>query len=398
MKKNLSKTLLALPALLLAATAVLQPVSGQVASDANPARQINQANALVREGNYEEALQEYGQIQTSETARDVLDYNQAVAQFRKGEVDAAESLFASSASSADPAIAADSRYNLGNCLYTRALKSAETDKSAALEQLGQAISHYRGSLRGNPDNADARANIELANEMIRKLTEEQEKQDQQDNKPQNQQNDQSGQGQDEQQNDQQPSDEKQNEEQKKSNNANSDDPTSEENKSGDKQSQPEKDSETGKGQPDDNQTDDAESRSRDNRTPDSATKDSDQPPEQPTPVNPQDSPNGRPKNQGQTGNDPQPSAPQPPSGEDVGEEAKQDNTVPSGELTSASQQKKDGNPDDTVAMADPGAKEGLMTREEALKMLQAVRDRDMLRRLRQEQVERSRHVPVDRDW
>ena len=40
----------------------------------------------------------------------------------------------------------------------------------------------------------------------------------------------------------------------------------------------------------------------------------------------------------------------------------------------------------------------VMTKEEALKMLQAVRDRDMLRRLRQEQIERSRHVPVDRDW
>ena len=39
-----------------------------------------------------------------------------------------------------------------------------------------------------------------------------------------------------------------------------------------------------------------------------------------------------------------------------------------------------------------------MSKEEALKMLQAVRDRDMLRRLRQEQTERSRHVPVDRDW
>ena len=39
-----------------------------------------------------------------------------------------------------------------------------------------------------------------------------------------------------------------------------------------------------------------------------------------------------------------------------------------------------------------------MSKEEALKMLQAVRDRDMLRRLRQEKAERSRHIPVDRDW
>ncbi len=39
-----------------------------------------------------------------------------------------------------------------------------------------------------------------------------------------------------------------------------------------------------------------------------------------------------------------------------------------------------------------------MTKQEALKMLQSVRDRDMLRRLRQEQFERRRHVPTERDW
>ncbi len=39
-----------------------------------------------------------------------------------------------------------------------------------------------------------------------------------------------------------------------------------------------------------------------------------------------------------------------------------------------------------------------MSQEEALKMLQAVRDRDMLRRIRREQLERSRRVRVERDW
>ena len=49
-------------------------------------------------------------------------------------------------------------------------------------------------------------------------------------------------------------------------------------------------------------------------------------------------------------------------------------------------------------MADPNAKDRLMTKEEAMKMLQAVRDRDMLRRIGKERRERSRHIPVDKDW
>ena len=39
-----------------------------------------------------------------------------------------------------------------------------------------------------------------------------------------------------------------------------------------------------------------------------------------------------------------------------------------------------------------------MTQQEAEKMLQAIRDRDMIRRLRRQAAERNQHVPVDRDW
>ena len=39
-----------------------------------------------------------------------------------------------------------------------------------------------------------------------------------------------------------------------------------------------------------------------------------------------------------------------------------------------------------------------MTAQEAEKMLQAIRDREMIRRLQRQAAERNRHVPVDRDW
>ena len=39
-----------------------------------------------------------------------------------------------------------------------------------------------------------------------------------------------------------------------------------------------------------------------------------------------------------------------------------------------------------------------MSRQEALKLLQSVRDRDMIRRIRQQQRQRPRRVQVEKDW
>ncbi len=42
--------------------------------------------------------------------------------------------------------------------------------------------------------------------------------------------------------------------------------------------------------------------------------------------------------------------------------------------------------------------DGAMTTQEAEKMLQAIRDQEMIRRLKRQAAERNQHIPVDRDW
>ena len=42
--------------------------------------------------------------------------------------------------------------------------------------------------------------------------------------------------------------------------------------------------------------------------------------------------------------------------------------------------------------------DGAMTFQEAEIMLQAIRDQEMIRRMRRQASERNQHVPVDRDW
>lgn len=141
------------------------------------ASEINVANNLLRDGKVEEALAAFRRVVPSEQQRDELNYNIAVAEYRSGNIDAADTLFREVAGTKTSAISASSRYNLGNCQYAKAVQVAEQDKSAAIEHLRAAISHYRGALRGNSNNPDARANIELAATLIRKLEQEQKEQE-----------------------------------------------------------------------------------------------------------------------------------------------------------------------------------------------------------------------------
>ena len=80
------------------------------------------------------------------------------------------------------------------------------------------------------------------------------------------------------------------------------------------------------------------------------------------------------------------------------EDGENENTEapPEGELTSRNQPSmKDGELPEQAVTDKPGQ----LTREEALKLLQSIRDRDMQRRLRQKfRQQRRRRVPVKRDW
>ena len=352
------------------------------------ATEINAANTLLRDGKVDEALEAYRKIVPVEQQRDELSYNMAVAEYRKGNIDAAEKLFTDVVGTDSPTIAADSRYNLGNCQYAAALKVTEQDKPAAIELLRKAIANYRGALRGKPNNPDARANIELAGELIRRLEQEQQKEDQQ-----QKQDDQQQQNEDKHQ-DQQNKDQQNQDEQKQQDKSR--DSESQKEESQQDSDQPKSDSQDSKS---DQETSD-EPQKQDEQTAADQTQEDEQ--------------KNAPQKEDQTG-DEQQSQPkssdskqkqQQPSGEqqqpeDEGtpdeQEAKHE-PVPTGDLKAASEQEQDKQPEGAAGTADQNGKEGLMTREEALKMLQSVRDRDMLRRMQQQRQERSRRVRVEKDW
>lgn len=370
------------------------------------ASEINAANTLLRDGKVDEALDAYRKVVPGEQQRDELNYNMAVAEYRKGNIDAAEKLFTDVAGTASTTIAADSRYNLGNCQYAKALQLTEQDKPAASELLRKAIGNYRGALRGKPNNPDARANIELAGELIRKLEQEQKKEEQQKSDDQQQQKDEKQQDQpnkDQQKHDEQkPQNKSQDAESQKSNSekeeSRKDDSqkNSEQKKSdpqGSKSDQEKSDQQKNEEQMDEEQK--KQDEQKDDKSGDKQNKN-----DQPNSSEQKGQPKSSDSRQKQQQNMQRKSGDQK-NPRDEGHPEEQDPTnksVPTGDLKAASEHEQNKKPEGALGTADQNAEVGLMTREEALKMLQSVRDRDMLRRMQQQRQEKSRRVPVDKDW
>ncbi len=70
----------------------------------------------------------------------------------------------------------------------------------------------------------------------------------------------------------------------------------------------------------------------------------------------------------------------------------------SGQLAAADPHENQDAAANSQTLREISADESVMSHEEAMKMLQAIRDRDMLRRFQLRQRDSTRQVPVDRDW
>jgi len=377
------------------------------------ALQINKANGLLRDGDVDAAIGAYRRAQELGPESEDLSYNTAVAQYRKGDVSAAEHLFQQAATTDNDSLAARARYNLGNCQYASALQVAEKDRPAAIQRLESAITNYRSALDVDPSDADARANIELASRLIDKLQEEQKQQQQ---KQQQQSNDrqQNDQQQQELQDKQNEKDNKQQQDQKNNGQQKQDKPQ-QKNEQQDSRSQSSQGGEQQKDQKQENKSSDnqkSDQQKQDNDKDQSKNAQSnaqpskDQESQKQKDSAQQDEQRPKPENQSkdkqlqqQTKSQPSQPRPQPPDAASSADEAKQQQgqKPPQGELSAAGEETKDGKDNKPIAAFDP-AKDGEMTKQEAEKMLQAIRDRDLLRRLRRQAAERNQHVPVDRDW
>lgn len=178
-KTRIFLTIVGLAALALLATAC----------SPSAAKLTGKGNEAFAQQAYEEALRSYQQAQTESPALAEPYYNAANVLYREGKYEEAlkELQKAASIAQADK-VAQNSLFNAGNSAYNT--KSWDA-----------AIESYRQALLRNPDDLDAKHNLELA---LQQQQQEQDQQQQQDQQQDQQQQDQ--QSQDQQQQDQQSQD------------------------------------------------------------------------------------------------------------------------------------------------------------------------------------------------
>ena len=381
------------------AVLLLLPANGFAQQAGSTASKINAANELVRQQKTTEAIDAYNQIDLAVEAgsQSQLDYNLAVAHYRNSDYAAAITLFGEASKSLDREIAASSRHNLGNCHYAQALPLVESEPEAAVEQLEKSIVHYRSALRLDRSNADSRSNIELARKLIKQIQDQQE-QEQEDSKQDQQQQSQ------EQNNESEQDKSEQNEQdsQQDSQNNQSSESQDSQNQQNEQQQDSSQDAANQNNSSESQEPDkDSESKSESESKGESGDK-SDQPPESGNEQTGEQTDNQRNQTNPRQSDSNEPGKPEDSQQADTADEQSADKSKQpnpeqmAGELTADNQSKAKEGDESAARVSQPG--DGLMTREEALKMLQSVRDRDMLRRLQQQRRQRIRRVPVDKDW
>ncbi len=329
-------------------TLLVAPTDAQVADVYALAEQAKQS---MESGDYQAAVKQYQQASQTAPDRDELQYNQAVACYRLGDLAAARELFSITSNASDPEMQSSSLFNLGNCDYSDALQLAKEDPDTAKARAKSAISHFRSALAVNPSDTDARANIELASRFLRQLAEE-EKQQQKNQESQQQNQESQQQEQDGQQQEQDGQQQNQDSQQQNQDGQQKEQDGQQQNQDGQQQEQEPAPSQGG--------ASDGSSGSGDSNPSERTSKAS---------------------QSGQSSPSEQESSADPSSGQAQADAGLDRQGI------------DDAHPDREVMRAEQP-----MTRQEALKLLQSVRDRDLLRRLQNERKIRRQYIPGEKDW
>ncbi len=147
-------------------------------------------NKALAEDKTDEALKYYKDAEIEKPKQPVLEYNIGTALYKQNKYAEALQRYTRSLDTDDPQFQADAYYNSGNTLFRA-------------ERYAEAINAYKKCLEINPDDSDAKYNLELARVKLKEQAQKQDTQQQNQQDKQDQQQDQ--QQQDQQQNQQQDS-------------------------------------------------------------------------------------------------------------------------------------------------------------------------------------------------
>lgn len=144
------------------------PLLGQTAS---PYEAVQRGNVHYQERRYDEALQQYEiASQAIPEAAEIL-FNQGNAHYQQGNYVKALTSYAAALHAGDHELESRITYNLGNVEYQQALQTLQHSEDA-LKHLRSAMTYYRNSLKLDPQQHQARYNLELAMRLRHQLLEQ----------------------------------------------------------------------------------------------------------------------------------------------------------------------------------------------------------------------------------
>lgn len=155
-------------------TTILLPIPAQ----SQPGRgKVKQGNGLYQEKKYDAARNRYQDALLDAPGSPVIQFNLGDAAYQMKSYDKALESFQKTLSVKDARIQSQAYYNIGNALY-------RTNKWP------EAISAYQEALKLNPDDQDAKYNLEYVRNKLKENAQPQDQQNQQQQQQQQQQQDQ----------------------------------------------------------------------------------------------------------------------------------------------------------------------------------------------------------------
>jgi Ca-activated chloride channel family protein len=143
-----------------------------------------------KDGKYDQALKQYQQLLERKGDDSRLHFNAGAAAYRGHQLDEAAKQFDEAANASDLRLQGMAYYNRGNTLYY--LGEQDPDPSKRGEAWKKSIQDFQNSLKLNPQDQDAKFNLEFVKKKLEELKQQQQqsqqnKSDQQQNQDQQQQ-------------------------------------------------------------------------------------------------------------------------------------------------------------------------------------------------------------------
>jgi Ca-activated chloride channel family protein len=132
---------------------------------------VAEGNRLYEEGRFDEAHQMYLEALREDPESSLIRFNSGNALYQTQDFQRAMEAYQQAIDSGEPELASAAWYNLGNSLYRG-------------QQLEPSFEAYKQALRLNPDDVDAKHNLERVLEQMQEQDQQQEGDEQQDQDPQ----------------------------------------------------------------------------------------------------------------------------------------------------------------------------------------------------------------------